>query len=153
MACPLRRTIFFDLKPSQRVLPLMQHKGLYLELSIKGSTQNPLCKVLQTILLWCNGSTKNPLWSFYQEPFTPYNGANKNPPFYRKPFCIPRVSSRTRPRGSTKNLFIFPGFNLEPNQGVLPIQLLYSKGFIYNPPSGFYQEPFYFPRVISGREP
>ena len=63
--------------------------------------------------------------------------------FYWEPLYIPRLLSKTQPeplfspvfylkptRGSSKILFTFQGFYLEPNYEVLQRTLLYSKSFI-----------------------
>lgn len=73
-----------------RVPLRIQHRWLYLEPCVNGSTQNPLSEVLT--LLSSNGPTKR-LWRFFP------GGANENPlkEMFLKPIYITKVSSRTQP--------------------------------------------------------
>lgn len=128
----------FHFLPSfQRVLPRTRNIGLYLETSVKGSTQNPLCEVLQRTLLWCNGSIENPIFKFYPEPFHLLRG--------------PR---RTHSGSSTENLFAFFLQNtLRGSKENLYVPMVLSRvlhrsssssnGFILLHTPGFYREPFY----------
>ena len=82
--------------------------------------------------------------------------ANKNPArgFYRYPYYILEVLSRTHPGGSTENLFIFQGFYLEHTQVVVQRAFLNSRTLSQGSPinlfifQGF--DPDYTPGVLQG---